>query len=571
MEALLIRWQTCFAVPAGHLATCGRSTLATLRHATLAASVTAVLVASALVPAPSYAEDLPPSADVTGAVNAVDVLDAAQPTFMDAPIVSDLVSDTPDTPPVGGPDGWAPGREASGWPRLRGSVDVAAGMVVVQGSGLQVAGWMVNLDDPHPGAVAEVEVYDGDPAAGTLLGKTTVGKARPDVARALADPALEASGFEVIVPTAGMAPGPRTLTVLARTRSNGWWWRTASIVVAAPALRPSGQFIYGAVLANPETTARQARAAGLTHMSAYVPWKHIEPSRGDFVFKRMMPWGQPAANDLTNVLNAARDAGLKLVFRLDEPPDWAGGKLYRLDPSDVENYVYEVVSYGKGTIAFVEVFNEPNLPFEWGTSPVDPAGYVKILAGAYRGAKRADPSVQVVAAAVAQRTGGGGGSMEDVDWIDGLYRAGAKDYFDVMGMHAYLGNFAPDTAPTCVPMCFRTIELHRAVMEAHGDSAKQVLITEVGALEQTAQPLDAYEWMKLPADQRADYLIGALRLANTTYPWIAGAMLFNLDFATVPWVPPTSAMHWFSLLNPDRSPRPAYDRLKDARASGALP
>ena len=85
--------------------------------------------------------------------------------------------------------------------------------------------------------------------------------------------------------------------------------------------------------------------------------------------------------------------------------------MYALNPADVEDYVYHVVRYAAGTIAYVEVFNEMNLPIEWGTSPTDPADYARILAGAYRGAKRADPGVVVVSAAPSQRTGGRGVCM----------------------------------------------------------------------------------------------------------------------------------------------------------------
>ena len=48
---------------------------------------------------------------------------------------------------------------------------------------------------------------------------------------------------------------------------------------------------------------------------------------------------------------------------------------------------------GKGTIQFVEVFNEPNLPYEWGGAP-DPGAYARLLAAAYNGVKRADPNVR---------------------------------------------------------------------------------------------------------------------------------------------------------------------------------
>ncbi|MDQ3808852.1 MAG: hypothetical protein M3336_01020 [Chloroflexota bacterium] len=338
---------------------------------------------------------------------------------------------------------------------------------------------------------------------------------------------------------------------------------------ATAAPRPTGQFDYGTHI-NAMDHAQLARAAGFKLMWGYVPWQQVEPVRGDLQFRKQDRWGRPLPNALTNVVSAAADAGMKLVLRIDEVPGWAGGTPANLDPADLENYVYESVRYGRGTIRYVEVFNEPNLPYEWG-GPPDPAGYARLLAAANRGVKRADPNVMVVAAAVSQRTGGLGGSMEDVDFIEGLYNAGAKDSFDVLGMHAYLGSFPPETDPsTCVPMCFRDIERFRAVMERNGDGAKDAFITEMGVLESSSVDLGQFAWMQVTPDTRAEYLVRALELANAQYPWVRGAMVFNFDAATVPWTPATSEKFWFSLLDQNLSPRLALERLAAARRDGRL-
>ena len=338
---------------------------------------------------------------------------------------------------------------------------------------------------------------------------------------------------------------------------------------SAPPAQPRTGFAYGTIL-NMLRDAPLARDAGFSVMMAFINWGAIEPSRGQFLFEQKDRWGQPVANDLTNVLNAARANNLRVALRLDAPPAWAGGAPHRLNPADLEDYVYHVVRYARGTLAYVEVFNEMNLPGEWGTSPVDPAGYARLLDAAYRGAKRVDPNVTVVSAAPSQRTGSLGGTMEDVDWLEGLYAAGGNNSFDALGMHAYLGNFDPSADPSCTPMCFRDIELYRNVMERHGDSAKRAYITEMGTLEATAVDLGPYEWMELPADKRAEGLVNALRMANANYPWILGATVFNLDYAAS-GMPSTSERVWFSLLNADRSPRQAYTSIKQARAGGYLP
>jgi hypothetical protein len=341
----------------------------------------------------------------------------------------------------------------------------------------------------------------------------------------------------------------------------------AALPAAAEPPASAAPFTYGTILNNLQD-APLARQAGFTAISAYVSWRAIEPSRGQYLFEQHDQWGRIMANDLTNVLDAAKANGLGVGLRLDDPPEWAGASVYRLDPADVEDYVYHVARYAGASLAYVEVFNEMNLPLEWGTSPVDPAAYARILAGAYRGAKRANPSLVVVSAAPSQRTGGLGGTMEDVDWLNGLYDAGGSAAFDALGMHAYLGNFDPTTDPSCTPMCFRDLELYRAVMDAHGDSQKRALITEFGTLEQAPVDLGPYAWMELPSDTRADYFVQALRLATTQYPWLLGATVFNLDYAAS--MPPTSERGWFSLLNADRSPRAAYTKFQQARASGYL-
>jgi hypothetical protein len=340
-----------------------------------------------------------------------------------------------------------------------------------------------------------------------------------------------------------------------------------TLPVALPAAVASSGFAYGTILNNLQD-APLARAAGFTSMSAYVSWRAIEPDRGQYIFEQHDRWGRTQANDLSNVLDVAKANGLKFGLRLDDPPDWAGGAVYRLDPADVEDYVYHVVRFAAGSLSYVEVFNEMNLPLEWGTSPVDPAAYARILAGAYRGAKRADPNVMLVSAAPSQRTGGLGGTMEDVDWLSGLYDAGGNASFDALGMHGYLGNYEPTTDPSCTPMCFRDLELYRAVMVNHGDDQKRAFITEFGTLEQTSVDLGQYAWMELPPDTRADYLVQALHMATAQYTWLLGATVFNLDYATT--LPSTSERSWFSLLNPDHTPRAALTKFQQARASGYL-
>jgi polysaccharide biosynthesis protein PslG len=335
-----------------------------------------------------------------------------------------------------------------------------------------------------------------------------------------------------------------------------------------PSIDPRADFPYGVLLADMGNAPR-ASEAGFRVMATTVSWRRTQPMRGVYPFEQTDQWGQTAPNDVTNLITAATRNGMKLGFRLIDPPDWAGSAPARVEPADLEDYVYHAVRYAHDALAYFELFNEQNLPSEWGGAP-DPAGYARLMAAAYRGAARADPSVPVISAGPSQRTGGRGGSMEDVEWLDGFVRAGGAANISALGVHAYLGNFDPLTDPSCTPLCFRQVEEFHAVLERDGAARLPVYITEFGTLEDTPQDLGQFNWMKLPSDVRADYLVRALRMANT-YPWIRGATTFNLDYAAVAWVSPTSEQSWFSLLNPDKSPRPAFSHIQQARRGGELP
>jgi hypothetical protein len=334
----------------------------------------------------------------------------------------------------------------------------------------------------------------------------------------------------------------------------------------SPAAR--GGFPYGALLAD-IGDAPLAHDAGFRVLATTLSWARTEPSRGTFPFEQKDQWGQTRANDLTNVVNAAQKNSMRVGMRLFGPPDWAGGALNKVNPNDLEDYVYHAVTYAGPALAYVEVFNEPNLPGEWG-GPPDPTAYARLMAAAYQGAKRADPSVMVINGRPSQRTSGRGGSMEDVDWLDGFLRAGGLQSVDALGVHAYLGNFDPSTDPSCTPMCFREVEQFHQLMTRYADD-RPIYIGEMGTLEKASVDLGEFNWMELPSQQRADYLVKALQMANASYPWIAGATVFNLDYADVGSIGPSSEESWFSMLNPDRSPRPAYQRFQQARADGTLP
>jgi hypothetical protein len=74
---------------------------------------------------------------------------------------------------------------------------------------------------------------------------------------------------------------------------------------------------------------------------------------------------------------------------------------------------------------------------------------------------------------------------------------------------------------------FRRIELVRSLMEANGDAAKPVWITEMGW--RTRAPSDGEAWEVVTPQQQTEYTLAAIDWARQRYPWLARIGLWELN------------------------------------------
>lgn len=299
-----------------------------------------------------------------------------------------------------------------------------------------------------------------------------------------------------------------------------------------------------------------AREAGFTHAKMIVNWPRLEPKRGQYTFE------QTDQNDLDNVIRAADGEGMKLVLRVDGAPEWAGGKPAKADPDAVEAFYAAMARRARGVVTAYEVLNEPNLPFEWGGSP-SPSGYAAFLKAANKGVKNGDPSALVIGGGLSPATGGAGGTIEDLDFLRGMYAAGVKGHMDAMAIHNYGGNHEPERDPGDCGICFRRAEIYRQLMVDQGDAATPVWATEFGWLLDPGKNMGQYDWMRVSADKQAEYVVRSYKYARANWPWMTGLLLSNLDASTSPYhTSPQNGMPWFAILNKDHSPRPAWKAFK---------
>ncbi|HEY4724136.1 MAG TPA: endo-1,4-beta-xylanase, partial [Anaerolineae bacterium] len=305
-------------------------------------------------------------------------------------------------------------------------------------------------------------------------------------------------------------------------------------------------------------TLQMVREMGAPWIVEFFPWAYLEPDKGSF------GWGHA-----DEVINHAYAQGLTVIARLGLVPAWA-----RPDPrerettfnyldadhyADFGDFVYAFVNRYKDRVHTIIIWNEPNLSFEWGLRPVDAAGYVDLLKIAYRRAKEADPNIIVLAGALAptREPIGSPAGLNDLIYLQKMYDAGAKNYFDRLAAHAY-GLSAPlSDPPDQDRINFRRVELLRQIMIDHDDAAKQVYITEAGWN-------DSPRWNKsvTPA-QRIDYTLAAFDWAQRT-DWVAVLAMWAFRY---PQSTRSYQDNW-TFVTEDFQPKPIYDEVRKAVIGG---
>lgn len=291
------------------------------------------------------------------------------------------------------------------------------------------------------------------------------------------------------------------------------------------------------------------REMGADTIVEFFPWAYIENQPGRY------SWEQ---TDL--ILKHARNQGLRVIARMGLVPDWA-----RPDPArrpTTLNYLPDNAydSFGDfvalfaaryaGVIDQIIIWNEPNLSFEWGYRPADPAAYARLLREVYPRVKAANPAAEVLLAGLAPTVEPPGSphGLNDLLFLEAVYEAGARAFFDGVAMHTYGFTQPPEAAPGFDTLNFRRAELHYAVMQRYGDGDKPVYITEFGWN-------DHPRWTQaVRASQRAAYTVEAYQHAAQHWPWADKLCVWALRYPR----PTFSYPDHFTLITPDFQFKPIY-------------
>ena len=283
-------------------------------------------------------------------------------------------------------------------------------------------------------------------------------------------------------------------------------WRTAAVVAVLAALigavavhpgpvqaaTPPIEFGVGGfnmVKDNPDGAERaihytNLQRLGVKWIRTEISWDKIELEPGVYT------WG-----NLDRLADETKAKGLKLLAvvhrtadhaRPIDRPEWypaVGAEPLAAWSRFVRTVALRYTRPANPRIQAVEVWNEPNNPLAW-DGPMSMSRYLPLLRRVHTEIKKVNPATAVVTGGLAP-TRDTATSVNPRTFVQRLYAAGARPYFDAVAMHPYtfpaLASDGLKTGWGNMTKSDQGVPSMRATMVANGDGAKKIWATEFGS------------------------------------------------------------------------------------------
>ncbi|NDW08568.1 cellulase family glycosylhydrolase [Dysgonomonas sp. 520] len=241
---------------------------------------------------------------------------------------------------------------------------------------------------------------------------------------------------------------------------------------------------------NIDTLIAKVRDAGINWIREDYKFGYICKDKSEFTFSRYDSLLSIAERNNIQILPIleAYDNELKSSGRTDVIP------IYE-HPEEWRRFVRETVKRYHHKLKYWEIWNEQDGGF-WKPSP-DAKQYVSLLKIAYEEIKNIDTDCKVVV---------GGMCSWNADYLEAMYKNGAKGYFDIIAVHPY--NHAPDVNLKTK----RMREEMLAVIKKYDSKRIPIWITEFGGTSFTGQLAEQQPNFVLDA---IHYSLNKLNIKNT--------------------------------------------------------
>lgn len=256
-------------------------------------------------------------------------------------------------------------------------------------------------------------------------------------------------------------------------------------------------------------------ALGFHWIRSNVPWKNFQPDDPRVVGEDAS-YNWKAVDAFIATMNSPQwDNRFALIVQIGNVPDWAKQNVTPGDgniplPFDQPLFAKAAAALAErlyGTVHVFEIQNEPNMGKKGAAHGVDDItdwpvpdayGYAQLLKLVYPAIHAARPKAVVLIGGLGGTQDVFGVQMASDEFLQGIYAAGGKNYFDGVAFHPYSQPVLPCAANSavCEPNLHYVSRVKdpygmtngwtrmlnaRQIMVGAGDAEKQIWITEFGA------------------------------------------------------------------------------------------
>ena len=260
------------------------------------------------------------------------------------------------------------------------------------------------------------------------------------------------------------------------------------------------------------------RDAGVGWVRLRVNWAAVEPQPGQF------DWSGTDAR-ITDIVAA----GLVPVLVLDGSPAWARAPRDRTpvdNPLAPPDDFAEFATFGAAvaqrfgdSVAFYQIWDEPNVAPHWGDRHIEPVHYAQLLRVTAPAIRAADPDAVIIGAALAPTTDRGHTAMDEVRFLQRMLAAGARESLDAVAVQPFGFGATPDDDRRRIDVLnAQRAALIRRTLAAMGTDDLPVIAARFGWNDRPNAP-----WRTVLEPQRTAFAQEFLELARREWPWLAGA------------------------------------------------
>ncbi|HYJ12405.1 MAG TPA: hypothetical protein VEW66_02360 [Thermomicrobiales bacterium] len=290
-----------------------------------------------------------------------------------------------------------------------------------------------------------------------------------------------------------------------------------------------------------EELAQVLSSSGFGHVRQEISWSEVETTRGIY------DWS--SYEQMVEILSRN---GLTIIAVVVDTPDWARGigeiaaaNAPPRDPATLTNFSTNLTQTFGDAIAFVQLWDAPNVTDNWGNQVVTGVEYAEYLEAFLAGARRGNANARVLSPELSMWPDEDNG-QSDLEFVEDLYLVEGEATFDILAVRLDGGINSPDDRRVSPSRAgFSRAILFRELMVEFGDLSTPVWATSYGWARGT----------EIDDNKQAEFVERGMERSWSEWPWMGLMVHWSLLAAE------DSPDSNYAIVTPQGTGTPLFERL----------